>query len=166
MIFESGQGSTITDVDGNDYLDFTSGMMCLPLGHAHAELTETLREQAGRFVHENSWFSNPQLVAFAEALIATLPPELDVVNFTVTGSEANVEIGCHDADTVIERRARGLGRNAGAAGKLEHVPVHRRFQARRQVRRIILEQKRPEGAVIGFRDIADKANIGIANFVP
>ena len=46
-------------------------MMCLPLGHAHAELTETLREQAGRFVHENCWCSNPQLVAFAEALIAT-----------------------------------------------------------------------------------------------
>ena len=85
IIFQSGHGSTITDVDGNEYLDFTSGMMCLPLGHAHEELTETLREQAGRFLHENSWYSNPQLVAFAEAL----PDGLDVVNFTVTGSEAN-----------------------------------------------------------------------------
>jgi len=64
-------------------------MMCLPLGHGHEELTETLREQAGRFVHENSWYSNPQIVAFAEALTATLPDGLDVVNFTVTGSEAN-----------------------------------------------------------------------------
>ncbi len=63
--------------------------MCLPLGHGHEELTETLREQAGRFVHENSWYSNPQIVAFAEALTATLPDGLDVVNFTVTGSEAN-----------------------------------------------------------------------------
>ena len=89
IIFESGRGSTITDVDGNEYLDFTSGMMCLPLGHGHEELTETLREQAGRFMHENSWYSNPHLIAFAEALTATLPDGLDVVNFTVTGSEAN-----------------------------------------------------------------------------
>ena len=59
VIFESGQGSTISDVDGNEYLDFTSGMMCLPLGHSHEELTETLREQAGHFLHENSWYSNP-----------------------------------------------------------------------------------------------------------
>ncbi|MDP6818672.1 MAG: aspartate aminotransferase family protein [Alphaproteobacteria bacterium] len=89
IIFESGRGSTITDVDGNEYLDFTSGMMCLPLGHSHEELTETLRQQAGRFVHENSWYSNPQIIAFAEALTATLSDGLDVVNFTVTGSEAN-----------------------------------------------------------------------------
>ena len=89
VIFESGQGSTISDVDGNEYLDFTSGMMCLPLGHSHEELTETLREQAGHFLHENSWYSNPQIIAFAEALTATLPDGLDVVNFTVTGSEAN-----------------------------------------------------------------------------
>ena len=89
VIFESGQGSTISDVDGNEYLDFTSGMMCLPLGHSHEELTETVREQAGRFLHENSWYPNPQIIAFAEALTATLPDGLDVVNFTVTGSEAN-----------------------------------------------------------------------------
>ncbi|HJN61973.1 MAG TPA: aspartate aminotransferase family protein [Alphaproteobacteria bacterium] len=89
IIFESGRGSTITDVDGNEYLDFTSGTMCLPLGHAHEELTETLRQQAGRFLHENSWHSNPEIIAFAEALTATLPDGLDVVNFTVTGSEAN-----------------------------------------------------------------------------
>ncbi|MBT4427207.1 MAG: aminotransferase class III-fold pyridoxal phosphate-dependent enzyme, partial [Rhodospirillaceae bacterium] len=89
IIFEKGRDSTIIDVDGNEYLDFTSGMMCLPLGHGHEELTETVREQAGRFLHENSWYSNPQLIAFAEAITATLPDGLDVVNFTVTGSEAN-----------------------------------------------------------------------------
>jgi 4-aminobutyrate aminotransferase-like enzyme len=48
IVFEQGRGSTIIDVDGNEYLDFTSGMMCLPLGHGHEDLTETVREQAGR----------------------------------------------------------------------------------------------------------------------
>ena len=55
-------------------------MMCLPIGHGHEELAETVREQAGRFLHENSWYSNPQLIAFAEAITATLPDGLDVVS--------------------------------------------------------------------------------------
>src|SRR3970040_810690 len=67
----------------------SSGMMTLPLGHAHPEVTETLREQAGRFVHESSWYSNPCAIELAELITSTLPDGLDVVNFAVTGSEAN-----------------------------------------------------------------------------
>ena len=89
IIFERGKGVVITDVDGNDYFDMSSGMMTLPLGHAHPEVTETLREQAGRFVHESSWYSNPQAIELAELITSTLPDGLDVVNFAVTGSEAN-----------------------------------------------------------------------------
>src|SRR3970040_788427 len=59
IIFERGKGVVITDVDANDSYDMSSGMMTLPLGHAHPEVTEALREQAGRFVHESSWYSNP-----------------------------------------------------------------------------------------------------------
>ncbi len=89
VIFDRGQGVMLIDVDGNEYYDLTSGMMCLVLGHGHPELTETLREQAGRFVHQSSWYSNPSLIEFAERITATLPGKLKVVNFTVTGSEAN-----------------------------------------------------------------------------
>lgn len=89
VIFERGQGVMLFDVDGNEYYDLTSGMMCLVLGHGHPELTETLREQAGRFVHQSSWYSNPWLGEFAERIAGTLPGNLKVVNFTVTGSEAN-----------------------------------------------------------------------------
>lgn len=89
VIFERGEGVMLIDVDGNEYYDLTSGMMCLVLGHSHPELTETLREQAGRFVHQSSWYSNPSLIEFAERIAGTLPGKLKVVNFTVTGSEAN-----------------------------------------------------------------------------
>ncbi|MFT4066312.1 aspartate aminotransferase family protein [Paraburkholderia sp.] len=89
IIFERGHGVFITDVDGNDYYDMTSGMMCLVLGHAHPELVETIREQAGRLVHHSSWYSNPWAIEFAELLGQTLPGKLKVVNFAVTGSEAN-----------------------------------------------------------------------------
>jgi len=89
VILEKGEGIYVYDVDGNGYIDLSAGMMCMVLGHSHPELTETIKEMAGTFVHESSWFSNPWAVEFAERITATLPPGLDVVNFAVTGSEAN-----------------------------------------------------------------------------
>jgi 2,2-dialkylglycine decarboxylase (pyruvate) len=89
IVFNGGKGMMLTDVDGNEYYDLTSGMMCMVLGHSHPELTETLREQAGALVHHSSWYSNPSIIEFAELLGRTLPGNLKVVNFTVTGSEAN-----------------------------------------------------------------------------
>lgn len=89
VIFESGSGLTLTDVDGKEYYDLTSGMMCMVLGHSHPELTETIRQQATSLVHHSSWYANPLIIEFAELLGSTLPGNLTVVNFTVTGSEAN-----------------------------------------------------------------------------
>ena len=64
-------------------------MMCMVLGHSHPELTETIKEMAGTFVHQSSWYSNPWTVEFAERLTEHTPGNLKVVNFAVTGSEAN-----------------------------------------------------------------------------
>ncbi len=89
IIFRSGRGVVITDVDGNDYFDMSAGMMALVLGHSHPELTETIKEQAQRFVHQSSWYSNPWAIEFAELIGSTLPGDLKLVNFAVTGSEAN-----------------------------------------------------------------------------
>jgi 4-aminobutyrate aminotransferase len=89
VIFESGRGIMLRDVDGNEYFDLTAGMMSMVLGHSHPELTETIRDQADKLVHQSSWYSNPWLVEFAELIASTLPGDLKVVNFAVTGSEAN-----------------------------------------------------------------------------
>ncbi len=79
----------LKDVDGREYFDLTSGMMCMVLGHSHPELTETIRSQADKLIHQSSWYSNPWLIEFAELIARTLPGDLNVVNFAVTGSEAN-----------------------------------------------------------------------------
>lgn len=89
VVLERGEGVWVHDVDGNAYLDLSAGMMCMVLGHSHPELTEVLREQAGTFVHASSWYTNPWVVEFAERIVSTLPEGLEVVNFAVTGSEAN-----------------------------------------------------------------------------
>ena len=89
IIFERGEGSKLFDVDGNAYYDMSSGMMSLTLGHAHPELVDTIKSMAERFTHQSSWYSNPWAIEFAELLATTLPGELKMTNFAVTGSEAN-----------------------------------------------------------------------------
>jgi 2,2-dialkylglycine decarboxylase (pyruvate) len=63
--------------------------MSLPLGHAHPELCETIKSMADRFHHQSSWYSNPWTVELAELIVSTLPGDLNIINFAVTGSEAN-----------------------------------------------------------------------------
>ena len=92
VVLESGRGCIVTDVDGNDYYDMNAGMMCMVIGHSHPEITEVIREQAGKLIHESSWFTNPKIVELGELISSTLPGDLNIVNFCVTGSEA-VEIG-------------------------------------------------------------------------
>ncbi len=130
IVFQSAHGVMITDVDGNDYYDMSSGMMSLVLGHCHPELTETIKEQAERLVHVSSWYSNPWAIEFAELIGSTLPGDLRVVNFAVTGSEAN-EIamrmalgvtGKHDIVSVI----RGLHGGSLAAEAMTTVGGGRR----------------------------------------
>jgi 2,2-dialkylglycine decarboxylase (pyruvate) len=89
VIFERGEGVKLFDVDGNEYYDLSSGMMCLVLGHSHPELVDTIKDMAGRFVHQSSWYSNPWAIELAELIASTLPGDLNVINFAVTGSEAN-----------------------------------------------------------------------------
>ncbi len=89
IIFKSGKGTKLIDLDNIEYYDLTSGMMCMVLGHSHPELTEVIKEMAGTLVHESSWYSNPWVIEFAERLGEITPGNLKVVNFAVTGSEAN-----------------------------------------------------------------------------
>ena len=74
IIFKAGKGIKLIDMDGNEYYDLTSGMMCMVLGHSHPELTEVIQEMAGTFVHQSSWYSNPWAVEFAERLAARPRP--------------------------------------------------------------------------------------------
>ncbi|MEK6839100.1 MAG: aminotransferase class III-fold pyridoxal phosphate-dependent enzyme, partial [Candidatus Thermoplasmatota archaeon] len=46
-----GQGSVVEDVDGNVYIDFTSGISVLNVGHGHPKVVEAVRKQAGEFFH-------------------------------------------------------------------------------------------------------------------
>jgi len=51
VVAASASGATITDVDGNTFIDFTGGVGVMNVGHSHPRVVEAIQEQAARFTH-------------------------------------------------------------------------------------------------------------------
>jgi 4-aminobutyrate aminotransferase/(S)-3-amino-2-methylpropionate transaminase len=47
----SAKGATITDVDGNTYIDFAGGIAVANVGHRSDEVVQAMKEQAGKYLH-------------------------------------------------------------------------------------------------------------------
>jgi len=61
-IFEKGKGTYIYDNEGNEYLDFVSGISVNCLGHASPVIINALTEQSKKLIHiSNLYYSEPQL---------------------------------------------------------------------------------------------------------
>jgi 4-aminobutyrate aminotransferase/(S)-3-amino-2-methylpropionate transaminase len=74
IVAAEGHGSTLTDVDGNSYLDFTGGVGCLNVGHAHPKVVEAVQEQAALFLHTDFTVIPYEVcVTLAERLLALAP---------------------------------------------------------------------------------------------
>jgi 4-aminobutyrate aminotransferase/(S)-3-amino-2-methylpropionate transaminase len=74
VVIDHGDGATLTDVDGNTFIDFTGGVGCLNVGHANARVTAAVQEQAARFLHTDFTIVPYEVyVTLAERLVATAP---------------------------------------------------------------------------------------------
>jgi 4-aminobutyrate aminotransferase / (S)-3-amino-2-methylpropionate transaminase / 5-aminovalerate transaminase len=51
VVVAEAHGSTITDVDGNVFIDFTGGVGVLNVGHTHPRVVQAVQEQAAKFIH-------------------------------------------------------------------------------------------------------------------
>jgi 4-aminobutyrate aminotransferase/(S)-3-amino-2-methylpropionate transaminase len=51
IFVERASGATVTDVDGNTFIDFTGGIGVMNAGHADPAVTRAIAEQAARFTH-------------------------------------------------------------------------------------------------------------------
>lgn len=85
LFYKAGSGSRITDVDGNEYLDFTLSQGPLILGHSHPRVLEAVQTYssfgqlyAGQHIQE---------VELAEKLCRHIP-SAELVRFCLDGSEA------------------------------------------------------------------------------
>src|SRR5215217_6239105 len=74
VVIERGEGATLTDVDGNTFIDFTGGVGCLNVGHAHPRVTEAVQEQAAKFLHTDFTIIPYEIyVTLAERLVESAP---------------------------------------------------------------------------------------------
>jgi 4-aminobutyrate aminotransferase-like enzyme len=82
-------GDEIEDVDGNVYLDFISAMASVPVGAAHADITEAAVEALRRYGNEDThYYSHEFVLPLAERLVAVAPGALSRVDIALNGTEA------------------------------------------------------------------------------
>ena len=87
VVWREGRGCTVTDVDGNTYLDWTSGVLVTNVGHCHPHLVGAIQAASARLIN-NYECPNEHRVLAAEKLVEALPDHMDKCFFLTTGSEA------------------------------------------------------------------------------
>jgi len=106
LVIAEGRGATLTDVDGNTFVDFTGGIGCLNVGHSHPRVVEAIREQAERFTHTDfTVVPYENYVGLAERLLELAPISGETrAAFFNSGAEA-IENSVKFARAATGRRA-------------------------------------------------------------
>jgi 4-aminobutyrate aminotransferase / (S)-3-amino-2-methylpropionate transaminase / 5-aminovalerate transaminase len=74
VVAAEAHGSTITDVDGNVFIDFTGGVGVLNVGHTHPRVVRAVQEQAAKFIHTDFTIVPYEVyVTLAERLLEVAP---------------------------------------------------------------------------------------------
>ena len=118
VAFESGKGCTLTDVDGNVYIDFSSGIYVTGLGHCHPKVTEAVQRAAGELMNAHD-FTTPIKMRLLEKLAEITPGE---------GAKKLTGMQLYDSGTTAVEA--GLRLMRAATGKFEFISFHRDFHGK------------------------------------
>lgn len=86
----SAKGIYMTDVNRKQYTDLISGISVSNLGHCHPKVVEAITKQAETYMHllvYGEYIQHPQ-TQYAKLLTSLLPPQLNCIYFTNSGTEA------------------------------------------------------------------------------
>jgi adenosylmethionine-8-amino-7-oxononanoate aminotransferase len=91
IIFARGEGSILTDVRGNEYIDGLSSLWNVAVGHGRKELADAAAQQMSTLAFANGYtgYSNVPAIELAERLCNLSYANMDAVFFANSGSEAN-----------------------------------------------------------------------------
>jgi len=103
--FVRGEGPLLWDAEGNEYLDFLTGISVCSLGHCHPAVVEAVREQSGRLMHVSNLFYTEPMARLAERLSESSLGGR--VFFANSGTEAN-----ECAIKIARKHAHGRGISA------------------------------------------------------
>ena len=84
----SGKGSWVTTVDGEQYLDFSSGIAVTSTGHSHPHVVKAIADQAAKFIHAQvNVYRHDLLEPLAARLAALAPGDIDTFFYANSGAE-------------------------------------------------------------------------------
>lgn len=89
LMIERAKGARFWTLDGEEYLDFVSGVAVNALGHSHDRVVDAIKKQAENLVHFGlNYGYYESVVLLAEKIAHITPGELDTVFFANSGGEA------------------------------------------------------------------------------
>jgi 4-aminobutyrate aminotransferase-like enzyme len=91
VAFDSGKGCVLVDVDGNKYIDFSSGIYVTTLGHCHPKISQAVAKYANTLMNAHD-FTTEVKTLLCEKLAEVLPGDLNGFQFYDSGTTA-VEAG-------------------------------------------------------------------------
>ena len=89
VVLESGDGLTLRDADGREFLDFFGGILTVSIGHCDSRVTGPLKAQIDRLGHVSTLYPTLPIVELAERLARITPGKLQKSFFTASGTEAD-----------------------------------------------------------------------------
>ncbi len=87
LFIDTAEGATMTDVDGNTYIDYVGSWGPMIFGHAHPEVVNAVQEQA----ESSTSFGAPTEIEIGVAeLVCDLVPSVEKVRMVNSGTEATM----------------------------------------------------------------------------
>ncbi len=133
-----GDGAYLIDTWGEKYLDTVNNVA--HVGHEHPAVVKAAQEQIA-LLNTNTRYLNQNIIAYTKALLEKLPPELSVLHFVNSGSEATelalrmaktvtgqkdmlaIEVGYHGNTTTAMQVSSYKFDSKGGSGKPEHTHI-------------------------------------------
>src|SRR2546421_517137 len=106
IVAAEARGATITDVDGNTFIDFAGGVGCLNVGHSHPHVVQAAQDQLERFSHTDYTVVPYEVYAtLSERLLALAP-------FSVPAKAAFFNAGTEAVENAVKFARAYTGRQA------------------------------------------------------
>ena len=118
-VFAHGEGATLTDTEGKEYIDFQSGQMGAALGHQHPRMMAVIEKTLKTMMHASNALLHVPRLKLHETLGKLLPKPLNKSLFLVSGSDSI------EASIDLARKATGgldvVGLHAGLHGSTSYL---------------------------------------------
>jgi 4-aminobutyrate aminotransferase / (S)-3-amino-2-methylpropionate transaminase / 5-aminovalerate transaminase len=86
VAMQDGRGALVRDVDGNVFIDFSSGTVVNVTGYSHPRVVARIQEELENFIHVYDYSSETR-AEFFDALASVMPPGLDRFQMYSSGAE-------------------------------------------------------------------------------